>query len=364
MDLPRLADLPALDWERLAATEPLFKAMASCPQDPVHHGEGDVLTHTRMVVEALLADAAWLALDEPEREELAWAALLHDVGKPARTVEVDGRLTAPAHASHGARIAREVLWRAGLHPHRRERVCALVRFHMRPFHALGRADPRRGTIEISLSCRADRLAMLARADTLGRIAPDNDARLEDIELFAAHCEELGCLDGPFAFAGDHSRFAYFRADGRDPAYAAYDDTRSRALVLSALPGAGKDAWLAANEPELPVVSLDALRATAGSPGEVIATARETAREHLRAGRDFAWNATNLSRRLRGQVVDLLAAYRARVEIVCVEASPADIRSRNQSREQAERVPEAALERMLRRWEFPDLTEAHAIHWIV
>src|SRR5438876_8738232 len=60
---------------------PELQEMADCPQDSIWHAEGDVLTHTQMVMDA--------ALDEIEKAEnlplslrqaVYLAALLHDVG--------------------------------------------------------------------------------------------------------------------------------------------------------------------------------------------------------------------------------------------------------------------------------------------
>ena len=45
----------ALDWTSLEARFDWVRALASCPQDPVWHAEGDVGTHTRMVLEALVS---------------------------------------------------------------------------------------------------------------------------------------------------------------------------------------------------------------------------------------------------------------------------------------------------------------------
>ena len=93
---------------------------------------------------------------------------------------------------------------------------------------------------------------------------------------------------------------------------------------------------------------------------MIQAAREKARGLLRAGENFVWNATNLSREIRTQVIDLLAAYNASVKTVYVEASHDVLFARNRSRKDA--VPEGAIERMLGRWEAPDLTEAHQVEW--
>lgn len=75
-----------------------------------------------------------------------------------------------------------------------------------------------------------------------------------------------------------------------------------------------------------------------------------------------WNATNLSRQLRGQCIQLLTDYRARVRIVHVEAS--EKRLLDQNRRRPSPVPEAVLDRLLDLWEVPDWTEAHRVEWMV
>ncbi|MEW6208241.1 MAG: AAA family ATPase [Acidobacteriota bacterium] len=159
---------------------------------------------------------------------------------------------------------------------------------------------------------------------------------------------------------------YFRSEDRDPDYLAYDDTRSEVVLMSGLPGAGKDRWVAENLSDWPVISLDDLRrAMKISPtekqGRVISRARELAREHLRAGRRFVWNATNISRHTRSRLIDLVAAYRARVRIVYIETSPDRLYEQNRRRNDA--VPDAIMARLLDQWDVPDLTEAHEVEWI-
>ena len=119
-----------IDWKLVEAT-PWWQAMAACPQDPKHHGEGDVARHTHLVVAALQADPRFADLEEPARRILRLAALLHDCGKPATTRhEENGRITSNGHARVGASIARRLLWERGVDFAEREAVCALVRWHM------------------------------------------------------------------------------------------------------------------------------------------------------------------------------------------------------------------------------------------
>jgi predicted kinase len=287
-------------------------------------------------------------------------------------VDDDGRITARGHSGRGEVAVRRMLWEAEIPFPVRERVCALIRFHQHPFWLITREDldARRVAFAISHSAaRCDLLAIHAEADARGRVCADLEDLLVNVALFAEFCRENGCLTGPRAFASDHSRFLFFRdREGtRDPDYRAHDDTTGEMVLLSGLPGSGKDTYLRTHLAHLPVVSLDAIRAETGvSPRDnqeaVAALAREQARGYLRRGEPFAWNATSLSRELRGRCIDLAAAYRARVRIVYVEAPARVQQDRNRRREAA--VPDAAVEKMYRRWEIPDGTEAHEIDWRV
>jgi predicted kinase len=357
----------AVAWSDIVDAFAWVRRLVGVPQDAIHHAEGDVATHTRMACEALAALPQWQARPPAERSRLFAAVLLHDVAKPDCTqVEADGRITAHGHSRRGDLIARRVLWELGAPVAWREHVAALVRHHQIPFWALERPDLDRIVFRASLLARNDDLALLATADILGRICGDADEVCDNIALFQEYCAERGCLDRPRRFASEHARFWYFRTPGRDPDYAAYDDTRLTVTVLSGLPGVGKDHWIAEHRPGWPVVSLDALRGELGvKPTDdqrpVAAAAHALAREYLRAGEPFVWNATNVSRRVREQCIGLIAGYRGRVELVALEAPPQVLRARNRARPQP--VPEAVVDRLIDRWETPDPTEAHTVEWI-
>ena len=116
-----------------------------------------------------------------------------------------------------------------------------------------------------------------------------------------------------------------------------------------------------------MISLDTIRAERGiaptdAQGAVIQEAKERARVFLRAGTSFVWNATNVTRTLRAQLIDLFAAYRARVRIVYVEVPYAALLQRN--RDRAAGLPEGALERLVAKVEVPDVTEAHQVDYVI
>ncbi len=361
--VPRAPDW-RIDWEAIWSLWPELAVLDDCPQDPIHHAEGDVGIHTRMVVDALVAEEDWRSLESHDRSCLFWAAVLHDVGKPAVTKHEDeGRISSRGHSRVGAAIARRLLWHAGSPFAWREALCRIIAQHQLPFWLIERPDPVRLAIETSWRCHPEHLCLHARADAIGRSCRDKQAILENVSLASATFEEAECLDRSFPFANDESRVAFFDLDDRDPHYAAHEEFKCSVKVMSGLPGVGKDTWVKNNLPDHPVVSLDLIRDELGLPasgnqGQVIQAAYERAREHLRAGVDFAWNATNLTRQIRSKVFRLLRDYNAHIEIIYVEVGPDQLKRQNRQRDDA--VPEAVVDHLSRKLEPPEEWEAHRV----
>lgn len=371
-ECPEEPEFTPPDWPALFARFTWLRALEGIAQDPVYHAEGDVLIHTRMVAEALLALDEWRGQTPVDQRMLFAAALLHDVGKPTCTVlEEDGHISSRGHAKKGERIARRLLWLGEELPApapfpTREKIAALVCLHGLPLQFLNKTDPARAVIEASQRVRLDHVALLAEADVRGRICSDQRELLDCVALFREFCQEQTCYTAPRAFADEYSRFVYLRSEHGDPDYAAYDDTRFEVVVMAGLPGVGKDTWIREHLPDWPVISLDAVRKEQGiSPragqGQVAQLARERARELLRQQRSFVWNATNVTRMMRGRVLDLALAYRARTRIVYIEAPFAMLLNRNRTRRTS--VPEEVIYRLLNRLEMPQIDEAHQVEWV-
>src|SRR5262249_36251956 len=151
-------------------------------------------------------------------------------------------------------------------------------------------------IQFSLVGSWRELIALAHADNAGRIAPNQEATALNLDLLALQAEEHACLDRVWPFASDAARVWYCRKADRSPFYDPPAPRGSEVIVLSGLPGAGKDTYARARFPNVPHISLDAWRerldiAPDETQGRVIRAALDEARVHLRAKQSFVWNAT-------------------------------------------------------------------------
>jgi predicted kinase len=339
--------------------------MAQCPQDVGWHSEGDVWTHTKMVCAQLPLLEDWSSLTPHERTVLLFTSIFHDAGKPLSS-QVDvatGRITSPKHAVRGEHLARSVLRQLECDLATREEIARLVRFHGRAAFLLEKPDPCHEVVSLSWLVSNKMLYLFALADTRGRRSAEMGRPEENLHLWKLVAEENGCFDQPYPFANDHARFLFYRQEQPNLHYVPYENYRCTVIMMSGLPGSGKDSWLTANRPELPVVPLDELRGelqvdAVDDQGEVIQLARARCRELLRAGRSFAFNATNLLRQTRRRWIDLFADYDARIEVVYVEPPMAVILGQNARRRSP--VPEKVIRELAEKCEPPTISESHGL----
>ncbi len=359
-----------VDWQVIEAENAAWiDPMRQTPQDPLWHAEGDVWTHTRMVCESLVASGDWKSCLPQERFALFMAALLHDVAKPFCTKSWDGKIVSPNHGPRGARIARRFLYESlGMTGspelfRLRELIVSLVRKHTLPYNIL---NSKNAVFDIAMvstisSCRL--LAVLSAADINGRIYDDKIHRLEHVQLFRQLAEENDCLNRPYPFASNHSRYAYFSGVLEHPAEMLYDDNRNEVVLMAGLPASGKDTYVEHHFADREVISLDALRRWMNVSWDddqtvVIEVAREKARRFLRNRTPFVWNATNLRLDFRRSIIRLCNDYKASVRIVYLENDLPTLLQRNRSRNQA--VAEAAYDTLLDRWEIPTVLESQEL----
>lgn len=113
---------------------------------------------------------------------------------------------------------------------------------------------------------------------------DYHALIESAELFEMLCREQDCWGKARSFATDHARFQYFHAEDGYIDYIPHDNFRCEVILLSGLPGMGKDHYIRTLPQDIPVISLDAIRrkykvnpTDKAANGRVVQKAKEEAR---------------------------------------------------------------------------------------
>ena len=162
----------ALDLGVVAKLWPELLPLTTCPQDAEWHPEGDVWTHTLMVVDQ--ARQRIDGLDRGPAIAMMLAAICHDIAKPETTAVIDGRVRSPGHEEAGVAPTTALLDRLNVHSidgyDVRRAVLGLVAHHLRP-SAFHKAVPpvsdgafRRLAQKVDLEL----LALFAKADCHGR----------------------------------------------------------------------------------------------------------------------------------------------------------------------------------------------------
>jgi len=158
---------------------PEIAAMKGVAQTPDYHPEGDVFTHTLLLLSHLPDGAA---------ETLAYGCLLHDVAKPICIRQDGERITFYGHTDQGAEMAVDILKRLKRGRAVWERVDYLVRNHLRQVQA---PQMRLSTLKRFLrEAGIEELLELARIDALSsngdlsyyRFCQERRGELKDEEI--------------------------------------------------------------------------------------------------------------------------------------------------------------------------------------
>jgi putative nucleotidyltransferase with HDIG domain len=104
---------------------PEISAMKGVEQPPEFHPEGDVFLHTKLMLSSLPLNPSVV---------LAFAVLLHDVGKPATFERAPDRIRFNEHDRVGAEMAEKILRRLRFSNEQIEQIVLCVREHMRLQH--------------------------------------------------------------------------------------------------------------------------------------------------------------------------------------------------------------------------------------
>ena len=172
---------------------PELDRLRGVPQDARWHPEGDVWTHTLMVVD----EAANLRRNDEDDLALMFGALCHDMGKAERTQEEGERVRAHGHDAAGVEATTAFLGALRSPVKLIRRVAALVENHLAPaFYPRNSAGPR-GYRRLSRKLEragvsVELLARVARADHLGRGTDEARAgTFPDGDLFLEQATALG-----------------------------------------------------------------------------------------------------------------------------------------------------------------------------
>lgn len=334
--------------------------MKNCEQDPIWHSEGNVLKHTMMVLD----EVEKLTINEKQKTILWWSALLHDIGKPSCSTIEDGRIRSHGHSRRGYHLAMEVLDKTNLTKLVKLEIINLIRLHGEPNWILENDNPEREIIKMSIQCNLENLYNLVKCDVLGRISKDNDENfLENLEYFKEMSLELDCFNKPFKFKSNIAKYKYLIEKTHHYTDDPYNDTKSKVIMICGLPGSGKDTYINNYLSWLPIISLDNIRKELGikptdNQGKVIQTAKEKAREYMRKGENFVWNATNTTKRLRTKLISFFSEYNSYIEIKCLNTDIDLILKQNKNRDN--KVPENIIIKLYKKLEIPTNDECHVV----
>jgi tRNA nucleotidyltransferase (CCA-adding enzyme) len=161
----------ALDLGIVREVMPELMPLVGCEQEPDWHPEGDVWTHTLMVVDK--AHELNSDLDRPRFITVMLGAVCHDLGKPRTTAVVDGRIRSLDHEQAGVEPTLALLDRLNIHTvggfDVRAQVVGLVAHHLKPGAFRKAAYVSDGAFRrLAQKVDLELLARLARADCLGR----------------------------------------------------------------------------------------------------------------------------------------------------------------------------------------------------
>jgi tRNA nucleotidyltransferase (CCA-adding enzyme) len=162
----------ALDLDVIEKLFPELQALVGCPQEPEWHPEGDCWVHNLQVI-----DEARTRIDDlprPQQIAVMLGAVCHDLGKPATTKFLDGRIRSLDHEEQGVAPAGVFLDRLNVNSFDgydvRRQVLGITAQHLKPgswFKVRGEVGDgafRRLAHKVDLEL----LARVAKSDCLGR----------------------------------------------------------------------------------------------------------------------------------------------------------------------------------------------------
>jgi len=353
---------------------PEFKRLFGCQQHIKWHGEGDVLTHTNMVMaETLKLCQSVESIDE--RINLYLGALLHDFGKPITTFEKTvGHLVAYDHEQAGVSVARDFLKKYfpmyGFG--RREYILSLVEFHGHPKRmAKDESDDLRFK-RLSLEVNTEQIYTIEVADFTGRIGESAEKALSYLEDFKSKCQSLD-IYGKYWMIPNSERLlmpAYnlFRwnilfnniSENSEKHMKRAEELMSKEpfclMLMVGVPGSGKTTHIEKVYPHIEKICMDDERAKLGDVNDmskndyVFDLCCKNLNARMKARQNTIWDATSINRKMRKRLIDIARRHGAMIGIVYFDITLETALKRNQERDR--KVPEDVIEKYYKRLQVP------------
>jgi predicted kinase len=343
--------------------------------------------HTKAVTEACIdyVEKTFSFVSESV-QALVLSALFHDIGKGTTTFEKNGKWHAYGHEMESEKLTRRILWDEGYEF--REKVCALVRWHMEPLNWMNKkSNFLEGLISMaelfgSVDSDVVYLLLLKLFDIQGSKQEDEKSKERDIDYIyklISLAQRMG-LDSSFG----HLPYKYFI----DEVYK--EDTSKKEInvfTIIGLPGAGKDTFLnhliqtdspftyindkhfrtiPTLKPEDTIVLCrDEIRYELGickkgekvvgnskQEDEVSKLFNKKALDAAREGKNIVINNINLKRQYREQILRYLSEFKVNSYYIYIEAETLDL---NKERREGQ-IPDDAFNYMIEHFDWPHPSE--------
>lgn len=199
----------------ISKLHPELAALESTPQDPEWHPEGNVWTHTKLVVDAAAGISFKQNLSDEEHLVLLLAALCHDLGKPGTTTKNEtGRVISHQHAEKGLEPTEHFLDSINISKNIVAKVLPLVKEHLWPVLNKDASDAAVRRLAVRLApATIQELVWVSESDHRGRDVPWDgfpagvallerakalavEMSKEEPILMGRHLVELGLKPGP------------------------------------------------------------------------------------------------------------------------------------------------------------------------
>ena len=377
---------------------PMFSHFSQTIQDQDWHQEGDLKTHTNMVLSEVYLIIDKEKMTESEQNILILAALFHDYGKPIVTQnkEKNGewRIVAPRHEEIGASLLFHLSSPLNISSSDWFDVIRLVAYHDMPKKLIIKNKDKKDFHLLSRHVSSLKLLYwLELADMRGRYCNDKHEQLELLELFKYQLEEYDLwANKPYCSFKDEIK-EYFNLLGSDThdrvffqaiynyeqgiihmleeelsrAYS-YKDKQAHLVILCGVSSSGKSTFIQKNLKDYRLISLDLIReeyfgnrCNQKNNNEVRRIASDILKESLRNKEKVVWDATNIRRDFRSKIATMGFNYGAFVELVVLQKNINDLIKDNKTRHHSV-LPEI-IQEQVKKFQMPYENEAHKTTWV-